>query len=97
MNELNEIIGHLEGIKGILPQMEGVPLTPNNAKIVLAISNSVNIIAEKVQAMAKELADLKGRAIDARDPDTATANADKYEDISMPRYSGAVIKEADPE
>ena len=85
MNELNEIIGHLEGIKGILPQMEGVPLTPNNAKIVLAINNSVNIIAEKVQAMAEELVGLKERAADAEDLEAETAQAMAEE------------KEADPE
>lgn len=75
MNELNEIIGHLEGIKGILPQMEGVPLTPNNAKIVLAVNNSVNIIEEKVQAMAKDLADLKEHTADAGDLNTEMAQA----------------------
>jgi len=64
MEELKEILGHLNGIKGILPQMEGVPLTPTNAKIALAIGNSVDIVISMVSELAEELGNFRAQTLD---------------------------------
>lgn len=58
---MEEIFNQLDGIKGTIQSLQGVPVTENNVKIILAIINTTDLLKQEIQkAMAEQIASNDG-------------------------------------
>lgn len=54
---MEEIFNQLDGIKGTIQSLQGVPVTENNVKIILAIINTADLLKQEIQkVMAEQIA-----------------------------------------
>ena len=51
---MEEIFNQLDGIKGTIQSLQGVPVTENNVKIILAIINTTDVLKQEIQQLIAE-------------------------------------------
>lgn len=76
---MEEIFNQLDGIKGTIQRLQGVPVTEDNVKIILAIINTTDLLKQEIQkAMAEKIVKSDGpEFVPFTIPETKSEGADE--------------------